>query len=149
MGERKKRMIVTNPDGSLTYKDATGNSVTASIFESDDYARVAAILGKQQNAAANNINNLKLYNLNLASSQAQITRGVTVPAPTKPLMEVVDDQGNDTMVPFVPPLADLVQSTVPVIPSGGIAATTNLPPDEPHLTYLMVKALYAKTFPAA
>ena len=74
---------------------------------------------------------------------------VTVPAPTKPLMEVVDDQGNDTMVPFVPPLADLVQSTVPVIPSGGIAATTNLPPDEAHLTYLMVLALFHAAFPTA
>ena len=142
-------MIVTNPDGSMTYKDTNGNPVTVSIFDSDDYARVAAILCKQQGAAANNINNLKLYNLNLASSQAQITRGVTVPAPTKPLMEVVDDQGNDTMVPFVPPLADLVQSTVPVFPSGGIAATTNLPPDEAHLTYLMVLALFHAAFPTA
>src|ERR1035441_10029197 len=141
-------MIIQNPDNSLSYTDPTGKVVKVSIFDSTTYAKIAAILVKQQQAQGNNKTKLDLYTLNLQSSQDQINRGVDVPAPTKPLMEVVDDQGVDSFVPFVPPLADLKLSTIPVAPSTGSgAATTNLPPDYAQLTYLMVEALFKKDFP--
>ena len=96
-------MIIQNPDNSLSYTDPTGKVVKVSIFDSTTYAKIAAILVKQQQAQGNNKTKLDLYTLNLQSSQDQINRGVDVPAPTKPLMEVVDDQGVDSFVPFVRP----------------------------------------------
>ena len=140
--------MTQNPDGSLSYKGPDGTQMRIDIFN-PHFGDIDAIYDKQTAAVASNALKLQLYNLNLASSQAQVAKGVSVPAPTKPTMEVVDDQGNDTQVPFVPPLADLVLPTIAVTPSGGIAATTNLPPDYVKLTYQMVMALYHDKFPDA
>jgi hypothetical protein len=140
-------MITQNQDNSLTYTLPDGTSAKVRIFDSN-YDDVFEVFSKQQNALRGNAAKVVQYNLLLDGAQAQINKGVNVPAPTKPLMELVDDQGKDTQVPFVPPLADLIPSTIPVFPSGGIAATgPTAPPDYLKLIYNMVDALYKDKFP--
>jgi hypothetical protein len=142
--------MTQNPDGSLSYTAPDGTAARVGIFDAN-YSAVFAIYDKQNAAKVSNALKLQLYNQNLAGAQAQVAKGVNVPAPTKPTMEAVDDQGNDTQVPFVPPLADLIPSTVVVTPgSGSIAATgPGVPLDYLHLCYQMLLALYHEKFPDA
>jgi hypothetical protein len=135
-------MITQNPNGSLTYKDVKGNSVTVGIFD-QDFSRVEGILGQQ--IAADNANRaaLAMYAAELASSQKQIDLGVPMADIPIPMQITVDDQGNTSKAPF---------TGLPVLTTtggGGIRATTGLPPDEQHLTYLMVCAMFRKEFPDA
>src|ERR1035438_100725 len=141
-------MIIQNPNGSLTYKDVNGNSVTVGIFD-QDFSRVEGI--QSQQIAADNANKAALatYAAYLASSQNQINLGVSMPDIPIPLLTTVDDQGKTSTAPAtgLPVLKQPAVGTT--TSSGGIKATTGLPPDEQHLTYLMVCAMFRKEFPDA
>ena len=142
-------MITQNPNGSLTYKDpTTGNSVTVGILGAG-FSKLEVI--QSQQIAANNANTeaLATYAVDLASSQKQIDLGVPMPDIPIPMQITVDDQGNTSSAPFtgLPVLKQPVVGQGPTSP--GIKATTNLPPDEQHLTYLMVCAMFRKEFPDA
>ncbi len=139
--------MTQNPNGSLTYKDDSGNSVTVGIFD-QDFSRVEGILGQQQASDRANAAALATYGVYLASSQKQIDLGVTMPDIPIPMLTTVDDQGKTSTAPATG-LPVLKQPVAPHVTPGGIKATTNLPPDEQHLTYLMVKMMYTKEFPDA
>jgi hypothetical protein len=70
---------------------------------------------------------LNAYNYNTSFRIAQ-----TGPAPTKPLMIVVDDSGNSTTVPFVPPLPDPLPApaTTASNPAGALQPQVGLSQDQ-------------------
>lgn len=129
--------------------DATG-AVTRSvpIWDVQNFTALDNILQKQQDAVrANNaaetqyLRDLNVYNYNTAFRIAQ-----TGPAPTKPLMTLVDDSGDSTQVPFSPPLPDPLPPPPlgPSNPGGALVAQTGLTQDQKLDNLLTILTAIAK-----
>ena len=139
--------MTRNSDGSITYKDASGNSVTVDRSDSENITKLEGILGQQQDADRQNKAALSLYAVELASSQKQIDLGGTMPDIPIPMLVSVDDQGNTSSTPAtgLPVLkrvvADHTKDSKPFV-SGAQALD-----DEAHQVFLMTKYRFQKDYP--
>jgi len=135
-------MIRTNPDGSLSRTNSSGITETFTFFDAG-FGAIEEISGRQ--TSATNANNTKRtnYMFQLGVTQHQIDTNVTGAPLVKPLMHLVDDFGNESDVPFDPPLPDPVQKTdTGVLPGTGSIAT--VVPDYQKQTWQMVNAIYTQ-----
>jgi hypothetical protein len=141
-------MIIRAADGTLSYTKADGTVVSAGIFDEAKYAQLEEMETVESGQELLNQTNLNNYNRDLANAQESVDTGRSAMAPTKPVRGVLNyDTGKIVPADWVPPLKDLVQPATPNAPSSGLIAVPTV--NEAHLTYLMVKALYAKQFPGA
>lgn len=134
-------MIQYDTDGvSLFYTDASGQKVEAGPRDGNYLTLLTAMEAQEQAVNDNNAAAVD-YHTKLNTAQIAISNfqpGVVVPA--KPQMKVVDDLGNVTMVPFVPPLPDPTFPTAS--PSGSIKSAPA--PDRTDVLINLVVTLNGK-----
>jgi len=130
-------MIIQNPQTfALTGPDPNDPShptVTVSTNDPRWYqlytvmGAQAAVVTPNQQAHDNYINQLSAYQTSVNAG-----RGAGLTPPTKPMMTAVDDLGNTSQVPFVPPLPDPVAqpAPTPAMP-GGVDPSTR--PADPNI----------------
>lgn len=112
-------MIGYDPDGfTLHYIGADGKPATETPANWANYVALIAISDKQKYAASINTNAQAAY-LTACSDYAKAPE--KLPMPVKPMMDVVNDQGVETKVAFVPSLPDPITFT-PVASGGSIAS---------------------------
>jgi hypothetical protein len=135
-------MIQYDTDGvTLFYIDASGNKVSHNPFDGDAYYQMVVIEQAQKQAASDNNAEAADYHNKLANAQIAINNFQTgVVVPPKPLMKLVDDLGNVTMVPFVPPLPD---PTFPVA-SGSTSIKSAPAPDRTDVLINIVMVMNGK-----
>jgi hypothetical protein len=142
-------MIQYSPDGT----SLIGPNGAVSLYDSAAFGKLLIIRDAQLQADKESAQALANYNVTLANLQANVkASGVAAPPPLKPQMKVIDDYGVESHVPFVPPLADLVEPT-PADPGNVIHGMVNsgavLPPDRNAIMQNQVDAIFRKTFPSA
>jgi hypothetical protein len=141
--------IQYSPDGT----SLIGPNGAVSLYESIAFGKLLTIRDAQLQTDKENAQNLANYNVTLANLQANVkASGIPQPPPLKPQMKVIDDYGVESHVPFVPPLADLVEPA-PTDPGNVIHGMVNsgavLPPDRNAIMQNQVDAIFRKTFPSA
>ncbi len=112
-------MIGYDPDGfTLHYTGADGKPATETPANWKNYVALLAISDQQKQAARDNTQSQAAY-LTACGDYAKAPEKSVLPV--KPLMIVVNDQGVESKVAFVPALPDPVTFT-PVGSGGGIAS---------------------------
>lgn len=114
-------MIGYDPDGfTIHYIGKDGKPATETPVNWAHYAQLIAISDQQRAAASANTNAHAAY-LTALTDYAKQPEKLAIPV--KPLMRVVDDQGAESAVPFVPALPDPVAFT----PVGTAGTTVSAP----------------------
>jgi hypothetical protein len=139
-------MIQFDKDGvTLIGYDAAGNKFTHNFLEGSLYDDMLTVRKAQIAAAGENGQNAANYTTVLAGIQTSETAGRPHDTPPiKPQQKVIDDLGNISFAPFVPPLPDFVP--LKTAPSGPIKVDV---PDKQAIMYNMILALFRKAFPDA
>src|SRR4051812_43358145 len=107
-----------------------------------EYGVLSAVLSRQEGAAATNTIVTQTYNRTIANLQISVDNFKTVEQPPKPLMWVIDDEGNETHVAFDPPLHDLVFK--PPVKAGPPVIATAPPIGTGYLTAEETRTMYNK-----
>lgn len=141
-------MIQYDRDGvTLFYVDSNGKKLSHNFMEGAAYNDMLSVRDAQLQAIRENTQTVANYETALANAQISVDAGHTMPAPAKPLMKLVSDTGDTTLVPFEPPLKDLIPANAGKRePTGPIKVET---PDKQAILYNMVLAIFRKMFPEA
>ncbi len=147
--------MITRENGAMVLTDKDGTR-HAYYFNDPIFGALDIILSKQVGAANTNAMTRKNYNDLIANLQISVDNGKPQVQPPKPLMDVVDDQGNESQADFAPPLNDLrpAKPSTPAPGSGSGATvipvgTGGLTADEQRQMYNMIKMLFHDKFPTA
>ncbi len=140
--------MITYDDTGLTLMGTRANGTKFSHYfmEGAPFNAMVQTRDAQLQALRENTAARQTYETALASTQLSVDAGRPANAPMKPLMKVVSDEGDVSMAPFDPPLADLVAPTV--TPTAGSLKTSA--PDDAHraeVQYAMIRMIFQKLFP--
>lgn len=134
-------MIKQNPDNSLTSSEL---NITAGIMD-PSYGKLEEALSMQIGAITTNATVLSNYTTAVSNAQISVNEGRPAPVPARVQKLVIDDNGISHYVEFDPPIPIVNPPLVAAAnPASNVIAVPSV--NEQHLTYVMVQAIYNKTF---